>query len=103
MTDYSENDKILESIFEPNNAEILAHLEDGMKTSSDLTKNLEMTKEKIDQSLSYLIENGFITKIAKDGLAYYSVEADNLSKVLEDGNNFKNVDDGLAKLDSFLN
>jgi DNA-binding transcriptional ArsR family regulator len=103
MIDYSENDKILESIFEPNNAEILAYLEGGMKTFSDLTKNLEMTKEKIDQSLSYLIENGFISKIEKDGLTYYSVEPDNLSKVLEDGDNFKNVDDGLAKLDSFLN
>ena len=103
MIDYSENDKILESIFEPNNAEILAYLEGGMKTFSDLTKNLEMTKEKIDQSLSYLTENGFVSKIEKAGQIHYSVNADNLSKVLENNDNFKNVDDGLAKLDSFLN
>ena len=103
MIDYSENDKILESIFEPNNAEILAYLEGGMKTFSDLTKNLEMTKEKIDQSLSYLTENGFVSKIEKDSEVSYLVNADVLSKVLENNDNFKNVDDGLAKLDSFLN
>ena len=103
MIDYSENDKILESIFEPNNAEILAYLEGGMKTFSDLTKNLEMTKEKIDQSIFYLEQNGFVSKIETNDQISYSVNADNLSKVLENTSNFKNVDDGLAKLDSFLN
>ena len=103
IDDNLEDNKILESIFEPNNSEILAQLEGGPKKFSDLTKNLEITKEKIVQSLSYLIEHGFITKIEKDGHVHYSVNADVLSKVLENNDNFKNVDDGLAKLDSFLN
>ena len=103
IDDNSEDNKILESIFEPNNAEILTYLERAPKTLSDLAKNLEITKEKIDQSLSYLTENGFVSKIEKAGQIHYSVNADNLSKVLENNDNFKNVDDGLAKLDSFLN
>ena len=101
--DDSDGNKILESIFEPDNSEILTYLQNEPKTFSDLTKNLDMTKEKIDQCLSYLIKNGLIRKIERDSKIYYSVDADNLSKVLENSDNFKNVDDGLAKLDSFLN
>ena len=46
IDDNSEDNKILESIFEPNNSEILAHLENGPKKLSDLVKNLEISKEK---------------------------------------------------------
>ena len=101
--DISDNNKIFESIFEPNNSEILAQLESGPKNFSDIAKNLDISKEKIEQSLSYLIEHGFVSKIEKDNQVNYSVNADMLSKVLESNDNFKNVDDGLAKLDSFLN
>ena len=101
--DISDNNKIFESIFEPNNSEILAQLESGPKKFSDLAKNLDISKEKIEQSLSYLIEHGFISKIEKDNQVHYSVNAEMLSKVLENNDNFRNVDDGLAKLDSFLN
>ena len=103
IDDNSEDNKILESIFEPNNSEILAQLESGPKKFSDLAKNLDISKEKIEQSLSYLIEHGFVSKIEKDNQVHYSVNADMLSKVLENNDNFRNVDDGLAKLDSFLN
>ncbi len=96
VDDISDNNKILESIFEPNNSEILVQMESGSKKISDLAKNLDIPKEKIEQSLSYLMEHGFVSKIEKDNQVNYSVNADMLSKVL-------NVDDGLAKLDSFLN
>ena len=101
--DISDNNKIFESIFEPNNSEILAQLESGPKNFSDLAKNLDISKEKIEQSLSYLNEHGFISKIEKNNQVHYSVNADMLSKVLENNDNFRNIDDGLAKLDSFLN
>ena len=103
MADDGSEDKTLESKFEPNNAEILTQLESGTKTYSELIKNLDMTTEKIDQSLSYLTQNGFVSKIEKNEQIWYSVEAEKLSQVLENTDNFKNVDDGLAKLDSFLN
>ena len=103
VDDISDNNEILESIFEPNNSEVLTHLESGPKKFSELAKNLEISKEKIEQSLSYLIEHGFVSKIEKDNQVHYSVNADMLSKVLENNDHFRNVDDGLAKLDSFLN
>tara|TARA_B000000460_G_scaffold150443_1_gene106170 strand:+ start:660 stop:974 length:315 start_codon:yes stop_codon:yes gene_type:complete len=103
IDDNSEDGKILESIFEPNNSEILTQLEDGPKKFSDLSKNLDMTKEEIEQSLSYLIEHKFVNKIEKGDQVNYSVNSDALSKILENHDNFKNIDDGLAKLDSFLN
>ena len=103
IDDNSEDGKILESLFEPNNSEVLTHLESGPKNFSDIAKNLDISKEKIEQSLSYLIKHGFVSKIEKDDRIHYSVNFEVLSKVLENSGNFKNVDDGLAKLDSFLN
>tara|TARA_B100000315_G_scaffold199082_1_gene190828 strand:+ start:356 stop:679 length:324 start_codon:yes stop_codon:yes gene_type:complete len=103
IDDNSEDNKVLESIFEHDNSEVLTYLESGPKKFSELAKNLEISKEKINQSLSYLTEHGFVSKIEKDSQVHYSVNSDVLSKVLENSGNFKNVDDGLAKLDSFLN
>ena len=105
MTDNNtnDNDKTLEALFEPQNAEILANLEDGPKTSSELAKILGIKEEKLDEQMSYLKEMEFVIKTDKDGSIYYSVDKDKLSKVLENDDNFKNIDNGLAKLDSFLN
>ena len=97
------NDKTLEALFEPQNAEILANLEDGAKTSPELAKTLGIKEEKLDKQISYLKEMGFVNKTDKAGNIYYSVDMDKLSKVLENDDNFKNIDNGLAKLDSFLN
>ena len=33
----------------------------------------------------------------------YSVDSEKLSEIMESGHNYKNVEDGLAKMDSFLN
>ena len=99
----NESEKILELLFEPDNAEILVELKDGPKSLSVLTKKIAISKEKLDEKLSFLIEKGFLTKNEKDSEIFYSLDVDRLSKVLDNNNNFKNIDDGLAKLDSFLN
>ena len=99
----NESEKILELLFEPDNAEILVELKDGPKPLSVLTKKITVSKEELDEKLSVLIENGFLTKNEKDSEIFYSLDAEKLSKVLENDDNFKNIDDGLAKLDSFLN
>ena len=44
-----DNDKTLEALFEPQNAEILANLEDGPKTSSELAEILGFKEEKLDE------------------------------------------------------
>jgi len=97
----SNNENILELLFEPDNAEILTQLRDESKTALELEKFVD--KVKLDQSLSFLIKNGFVKKTEKNEDILYSVDTDHLSKVLENQENFQNIDDGLAKLDSFLN
>ena len=99
----NESEKILELLFESDNAEILVELKDGPKSLSVLTKKIAISKEELDEKLSFLIEKGFLSKNEKDSEIFYSLDVDKLSKVLENNDNFKNIDDGLAKLDSFLN
>jgi DNA-binding transcriptional ArsR family regulator len=98
-----DNNKILEALFDPQNAEILANLEDGSKTSSELAETLGIKEEKLDEQISYLKEMEFVIKTDKDSSIYYSVDKNKLSEVLENEDNFQNIDNGLAKLDSFLN
>ena len=99
----NESEKIFESLFEPDNAEILIELKDGSKPLSVLTKKIGVSKEELDEKLSYLIEKGFVSKNEKNDDVSYSLDTEKLSKFLESDDNFKNIDDGLAKLDSFLN
>ena len=99
----NESEKILELLFEPDNAEILVELKDGPKSLSILTKKMAISKEELDEKLSFLIEKEFLSKNEKDNEIFYSLDVEKLSKVLENDDNFKNIDDGLAKLDSFLN
>ena len=97
----SNDDNILELLFEPDNAEILTQLRNEPKTALELEKFVD--KVRLDQSLSFLIKNGFVKKTEKNEDVLYSVDIDHLSKVLENQENFQNIDNGLAKLDSFLN
>ena len=101
--DSYDDAKAFDLLFEPNNAEVLTRLKDGPKTLSYLSKILENSEEKLDEKLSYLIEKGFINKIEKDGEVYYSANFEKLSKIMESKDNFKNIDNGLAELDSYLN
>jgi len=97
----SNDDNILELLFEPDNAEILTQLRNESKTALELEKFVD--KVRLDQSLSFLIKNGFVKKTEKNEDILYSINTDHLSKVLENQENFQNIDNGLAKLDSFLN
>ena len=99
----NESEKILEYLFEPDNAEILLELKNGPKSLSALTEKMNILEMDLDKKLSYLMEKGFIKKEENNGEIIYSLDAEKLAKVLENEDNFKNIDDGLAKLDSFLN
>jgi DNA-binding HxlR family transcriptional regulator len=99
----NESEKILESLFEPDNAEILLELKSGPKPLSALTEKIDISEGDLDERLSYLIEKGFVKKEGDNDGVFYSLDSDRLTKVLESDDNFKNIDDGLAKLDSFLN
>ena len=99
----NESEKILESLFEPDNAEILLELKNGPKSLSILTEKITISEGDLDEKLSYLLEKGFVKKEENNGDILYSLDAEKLTKALESDENFKNIDDGLAKLDSFLN
>jgi len=99
----NESEKILESLFDSDNAEILLELKDGPKPLSFLTKKIVISNKVLDEKLSYLMEKGFVSKNEKNGDIFYYLDTEKLSKALENDDNFKNIDDGLAKLDSFLN
>ena len=99
----NESEKILESLFEPDNAEILLELKNGPKPLSVLTKKIANSEADLDEKLSYLMERDFVKKEENNDGVFYSLDAEKLAKVLENDDNFKNIDDGLAKLDSFLN
>ena len=99
----NENEKVLESLFEPDNAEIFLELKNGPKPLSVLMEKINISEDDLDEKLSYLMEGGFIKKDKNNDGISYSLDADKLAKVLENDANFKNIDDGLAKLDSFLN
>ena len=99
----NESEKILDSLFEPDNAEILLELKNGPKSLSVLTEKMNILEMDLDEKLSYLMEKGFVKKEENNGDILYSLDAEKLAKVLENDDNFKNIDDGLAKLDSFLN
>ncbi len=86
----NNTEKILESLFEPNNAEILTQLKDEPKSLSDLMKKTNLSKEKLDEKLSYLIENGFVSKTEKNNDIFYTIDAEKISSILENDDNFKN-------------
>ena len=50
--DSNESEKILESLFEPDNAEILLELKGGPKSLSALTKKITISEGDLDEKLS---------------------------------------------------
>ena len=78
----NESEKILELLFEPDNAEILLELKDCPKPLSVLTKKITVSKEELDKKLSFLIEKVFLSKNEKDNEIFYSLDVERLSEVL---------------------
>jgi len=96
-------DEILDIIFDDEISEILAEMEDSPKNASELSEKFHITQEELDEKLSNLVKHEFVTRNMDHDDIVYSVDGDKISKLLEDGQNFKNIDDGMAKMDQFLN
>ena len=96
-------DDILDIIFDDEISEILAEMEDSPKSATELSEKFHITDDELDEKLVNLVKQGFVERRKENNEIIYSVDGDKLSKILENGNNFKNIDDGLAKMDSFLN
>ena len=90
-------------MFDPDTAEIIAELENGGKKLSDLMNTLKKSEEEIREKLAYLIEHDFVKEEKNESDIVFSADAEKLAKIVEENQNFSNVEDGLAKMDSYLN
>ena len=90
-------------MFDPDTSEILAELENGGKELSYLMETLKKPEKEIRDKLSYLIEHSFVNEEKNKDAIIFSADAAKLSKLVEDDKNFEDVEDGLAKMDSYLN
>lgn len=101
-----DRDRIVNCMFDPTTALILAELEDGSKQCSYLAAHASISEHDVLDRLSYLIETGFITKRdINTEVCNSTLTADlqKLSSIVEDVDNFDAAVDGLTKLDSYLN
>ena len=96
-------EKIIDCMFDPDTSEILAELEDGGKDLSYLMDTLKKSETEIRDKLSYLLEHGFVNEENNDIKIIFSADAEKLAKLIEENRNFKDVEDALAKMDSYLN
>ena len=104
MTDSDEKtQKILDAVFDENISEILAEMESSPKKCEFLSEKFQLSPDELDEKLSFLIQNEFVAKSGSDSSIEYSVNSEKLSELMENAHNFENVDNGLAKMDGYLN
>ena len=95
--------KIIDNLFDPEISEILAEMENGPKHCTFLSEKFGIMPEDLQEKLSYLIQHQFVNQNGSLDDVQYSVHSATLSEMMDSGHNYKNVEDGLAKMDSFLN
>ena len=103
MNETFDREKIVECMFDPITASILAELENGEKECSFLAKQSSISESEVLERLSYLIEHGFISKNSDEGKCMISANSEKLTSIIEDGDNFDATISGLEKMDSYLN
>ena len=90
-------------MFNPEISEILAELENGGKDSVYLSSKFQISENEIHDRLSYLIEHEFVHEEKTEDKLIFTADAEKLAKLVEEDKNFEDVEDGLAKMDSYLN
>jgi len=73
------------------------------KHCSILSEKFGITPQVLQTKLSYLVEHDFVNQSNEGDDTIYSVNSKKLAEVMESSHDYKNVEDGLAKMDSFLN
>lgn len=103
MSDTFDREKIVECMFDPITASILAELEDGEKECSFLAEQSSVSESEVLERLSYLIENGFILENSDDGKCVLEANSEKLTSIVENSENFDATISGLEKMDCYLN
>ena len=97
------SEKILDIIFDTEISEILADMENESKHCSILSEKFGLTPKDLETKLSYLVQHNFVSQTGQPDDITYSVDSEKLAEIMQSGHDYKNVEDGLAKMDSFLN
>jgi hypothetical protein len=66
-------------------------------------EKLQISENKIRERLSYLLEHSFVSEKKNDNKIILTADAEKLAKLVEEDKNFEDVENGLAKMDSYLN
>ena len=98
-----DTDKVSDSIFDPEISEILAEMENESKHCSILSEKFGITPETLQAKLSYLVEYNFVNQSGEENNIMYSVNSEKLADFMESSHDYKNVEDNLTKMDSYLN
>ena len=101
-SDFDPN-KILDCIFDIETSEILAEMEKESKHCNALSEQFDLSPQELNEKLSYLIIHGFVNQSGQNNDITYSVNSNKLAEIMESNHDYKNVENGLAKMDSFLN
>jgi len=101
-SDFDSN-KVMDCMFDPVTSEILAEMENESKHCNILAEKFEITQEEIKEKLSYLIKYDFVRQSGNMDDITFSVNSDKLAQIMESNHDYSNVEEGLTKMDSFLN
>ena len=103
MTEGYDKEKVVECIFDPDIAEIMAELENGGKELSYLSTKSGISEDEIKNKLSYLLKHNFIIEKNEDNRIIISANSEKLSQIVESNENFDDAVDDLTKMNSYLN
>jgi len=103
MNDLFDREKMVECMFDPITATILAELENGEKDCSFLAEKSAISEIEVLERLAYLIEHGFVHKTSNGGKSILSANNEKLTQIIENSDTFNTTINGLEKLDSYLN
>ena len=103
MDESFDRNKIIESMFDPTTAGILAELEEGGKELSHLAKRAEISEDEVNERLSYFVEYDFVKINTENEKTIYSANCNKLAELIENSENFEGAVEGLTKMDSYLN
>ena len=78
-------------------------METESKHCSILSEKFGITPEILQAKLSYLVEHNFVNQSGEENNIMYSVNSEKLADFMESSHDYKNVEDNLTKMDSYLN
>ena len=97
------SEKIIDIIFDDEISQILAEMENESKHCTVLSEKFGLSPKDLETKLSYLIEHNFVNQSGQGDDVTYSVDSEKLAEIMQSSHDYKNVEDGLAKMDSSLN